>query len=199
MEGGMVEVREITEKGSRFLHQVQGETGIQISSCYQCERCTNSCPVAQFMDIKPHQVIRYIQLGFREELLKSKTIWVCLSCEMCTAHCPNEVGVAEVIIHLRNVATHSHFPPSERELDLFYKKFMEELRRFGRINEIWLMSSVNRDPQIVIEKLRNGSLFQELKLGFELIKKGRLHFWPKRSKAAKELRKIQNKIKGETV
>lgn len=192
-----IPMREITERGNEFLSQVKGETGVEVGACYQCERCTNSCPVAQFMDIKPHQVIRYVQLGFREELLSSKTIWICLSCEMCTAHCPNEVGVAEVIIHLRNTAANSPYPASERELELFYRKFMEELSRFGRINEIWLMGSFNRDLHVLMKKLKEGSLIPEFKLGFELIRRGRLHFWPKRSRAAKELRRIQDRLKGD--
>ena len=66
----------IGDRGNYFLNRVQGETGVNISACYQCERCTNACPVSHFMDITPHQVIRYVQLGWREELLKSSTIWV---------------------------------------------------------------------------------------------------------------------------
>ena len=52
----------IGEGGEHFLRRIEGEADVTISSCYQCERCTNACPVAQFMDIKPHQVIRYVQL-----------------------------------------------------------------------------------------------------------------------------------------
>jgi len=91
----------IGDRGDHFLNRVQGETGENISACYQCERCTNACPVSHYMDIKPHQVMRHIQLGWREDLMKSSTIWICLSCEMCTTYCPNEVGVAETINHLR--------------------------------------------------------------------------------------------------
>ncbi|MFN3535424.1 MAG: 4Fe-4S dicluster domain-containing protein [Desulfatiglandales bacterium] len=187
---------EITEQGNRFLSQIEGETGINLGACYQCERCTNSCPVAEFMDIKPHQVIRSVQLGQRSRLLGSRTIWVCLSCEMCSAHCPNEVGVAEVIIHLRNLAARSPYPAHEKELELFYRKFMGELTRFGRINEIWLMTSMNMSPSVLIKKVKDGSFLPELKLGLELVKRGRLHFWPKKSKAAKELRRLQEKLKG---
>jgi heterodisulfide reductase subunit C2 len=110
----------IGEGGAYFLRRMEGETGVAISSCYQCERCTNACPVAQYMDIKPHQVIRYVQLGRPEALLNSTTIWVCLSCETCTTYCPNEVGVAEVINHLRNMAAHSSVPPKERRLAVFH-------------------------------------------------------------------------------
>ncbi|MBW2669115.1 MAG: 4Fe-4S dicluster domain-containing protein, partial [Deltaproteobacteria bacterium] len=106
-------------RGNYFLDRIQGEAGVNISACFQCERCTNACPVSHFMDIKPHQAIRYIQLGWREDLLKSSTIWVCLSCEMCTTYCPNEVDVAETINHLRNMAAHSSITPKEKSLAVF--------------------------------------------------------------------------------
>lgn len=182
--------REITKKGDKFISKLQGETGVNINSCYQCERCTNSCPVAEFMDIKPHQVIRYVQLGFREELVNSRTIWVCLSCEMCTAHCPNEVGVAEVILCLRNWAAKSHFETPEKDLEIFYRNFLKELDKFGRINEMWLMASYNSNLEVMLKKIRKGEILPELKLASALIGKGRLHFFPRRSKAVKELRKI---------
>ena len=71
--------RLIGDRGDHFLRRMEGETGVPIAACYQCERCTNACPVAQYMDIKPHQVIRHVQLGWREALMNSTTIWVCLS------------------------------------------------------------------------------------------------------------------------
>ena len=69
----------IGDRRDLFLNRVEGETGANISACYQCERCTNACPVSYYMDVKPHQVIRHVQLGWREDLLSSSTIWVCLS------------------------------------------------------------------------------------------------------------------------
>ena len=131
----------IGDRGDYFLNRIEGETGANVSACYQCERCTNACPVSHFMDIKPHQAMRYVQLGWREDLLKSSTIWVCLSCEMCTTYCPNEVGVAEVINHLRNIAAHSSITPKERNLAVFHQTFLEVLSKSGRVNEFRLMNA----------------------------------------------------------
>jgi len=71
----------IGDRGDYFLNRIQGETSVNVSACYQCELCANNCPVSHFMDIKPHQAIRYVQLGWREDLLKSSTLWICLSCK----------------------------------------------------------------------------------------------------------------------
>ena len=185
--------RLIGDRGSHFLNRMEGETAANISACYQCERCTNSCPVSAYMDVKPHQVIRYVQLGWREELLQSSTIWVCLSCEMCTTYCPNEVGVAETILHLRSMAARSTVPPKEKQLAVFHQTFLEELQRLGRVNEVWLMAALNRKPGILKEKLKSGELKKELELGLTLWRKGKLNLLPRRSKAIKEIQEIYRK------
>jgi len=189
----------IEDRGNFFLQRMEGETGAKISSCYQCERCTNACPVAQFMDIKPHQVIRHVQLGWRETLLNSSTIWVCLSCEMCTTYCPNEVGVAEVINHLRNMASHSSVLPKEKHLAVFHHTFLEQLQRFGRVNEFWLMNAFNLKPGILKDKIKAGTLKDEILLGLALGKRGKLHMMPRRCKGIKEIREIYRRKRGEVL
>jgi heterodisulfide reductase subunit C len=184
-------------RGDHFLPRVEGETGANISACYQCERCTNACPVSHYMDIKPHQVIRHVQLGWREQLLGSSTIWVCLSCEMCSTYCPNEVAVSTVISHLRNLAFHSSIRPKEKLLAVFHQTFLEQLRKFGRVNELWLMQTFNRKPQILREKIKAGTLKEELLLGLALWRKGKLHLIPRRSKAMEEIKAVYRRQRGE--
>jgi heterodisulfide reductase subunit C len=187
----------LTGRGDHFLPRVEGETGANISACYQCERCTNACPVSHYMDIKPHQVIRHVQLGWREQLLGSSTIWVCLSCEMCSTYCPNEVSVAAVINHLRNLAFHSSIRPKEPQLAIFHQTFLEQLRKFGRVNEFWLMDSFNRHPLVLKEKIKAGALREELRLGWDLWRKGKLHLIPRRSKAIEEIKAVYRRQCGE--
>lgn len=189
----------IGDRGNYFLNRIQGETGANVSACYQCERCTNACPVSYFMDIKPHQAMRYVQLGWREDLLTSSTIWVCLSCEMCTTYCPNEVGVAEVINHLRNIAAHSSITPKERNLAVFHQTFLEVLRKSGRVNEFRLMNAYYLKPNILHEKIKSGSFKEEILLGLTLFRKGRLKPFTARSKAIKDIQKAYKQARGEIV
>jgi len=181
------------DRGDHFLRKVEGETSANISACYQCERCTNACPVSVYMDVNPHQVIRYVQLGWREELLKSTTIWVCLSCEMCTTYCPNDVDVAKTINYMRNLAFQSTVVPTEKILSIFHKTFVNELQRFGRVNEFWLMGSLNRHPDVLKEKIKSGVLKEELALGLEMFRKGKLKLLPHRCKEMKKIREICRK------
>jgi len=55
------------------------------------------------MDILPNQIIRYAQLGLKEELLDSTAIWVCASCMTCNVRCPKGINIAEVIEALRQI------------------------------------------------------------------------------------------------
>jgi heterodisulfide reductase subunit C len=55
------------------------------------------------MDILPNQIIRYSQLGLKDELLHSKSIWICASCMTCNARCPKGINIAEVIEALRQI------------------------------------------------------------------------------------------------
>ncbi len=189
----------IGDRGDYFLNRIQGEIKANVSACYQCERCTNACPVSHFMDIKPHQVIRYVQLGWREDLLKSSTIWVCLSCEMCSTYCPNEVRVAETINHLRNIAFHSSVTPKEKQLALFHQTFLEILRKSGRVNEFRLMNAFYSKPDILHEKIKSGNLKDELLLGLAMLRKGRLKPFTARSKAIKDIQKAYTQARGEIV
>jgi heterodisulfide reductase subunit C len=197
---GLPRIRKmIGERGDYFLNRIQGETGVNLTACYQCERCTNACPASYFMDIKPHQVIRYVQLGWREELLHSTTIWVCLACEMCTTYCPNMVDVAETINYLRTMAASSTVTPKERHLAVFHQTFLEQLHKFGRVNEFWLMNAFNLKPNILKEKIQSGMLQEEIALGLALIRKGKLNLIPRRSRAIRQIDEIYRRRRGEIV
>jgi heterodisulfide reductase subunit C len=191
--------RLIGDGGDHFLRSIEGATGANLSACYQCERCTNACPVSIYMDINPHQVIRYVQLGWRKELMQSATIWVCLTCEMCTTYCPNEVDVAKTINHLRNMAFRSTVTPAEKVLAVFHETFVNELQRFGRVNEFWIVGALNCHPNVLKQKFKTGALKEELLLGLELFKKGKLKLLPHRCKEMKKIRAICRKESGRSL
>ena len=73
--------------------------------CFQCGTCTSDCPIARFSDTyRPRQIIRMTQLGLKDRVLSSDTLWLCASCFTCTDRCPQDVEVASVIRVLRNLA-----------------------------------------------------------------------------------------------
>ena len=49
-------------------------------------------------------MMRRLHLGAGDELLDSDLVWMCLSCETCSARCPMGIDVAAVIDALRKLA-----------------------------------------------------------------------------------------------
>ncbi|MCJ7682464.1 MAG: 4Fe-4S dicluster domain-containing protein [Candidatus Aminicenantes bacterium] len=86
-----------------FVEKVQELSGQNLLVCYQCGKCSAGCPAVSNMDILPNQIIRYAQLGFKDELLESKSIWACASCMTCNVRCPKGINIAEVIEVLRQL------------------------------------------------------------------------------------------------
>ena len=66
-------------------------SGVKPLKCMKCGKCSASCPAYEEMDIKPHQFVSYVQRGEIEPLLKSETLWKCLSCFACVERCPRDV------------------------------------------------------------------------------------------------------------
>ena len=54
---------------SSFLEEAQKRSGEDVNLCYQCLKCTAGCPTAPYMDIRPNNVIRMIQMGMKKEVL----------------------------------------------------------------------------------------------------------------------------------
>lgn len=87
----------------RFVEKVEEISGQNLLACYQCGKCSAGCPSVSQMDILPNQIIRYAQLGLRDELLQSRSIWVCASCMTCNTRCPKGINIAEVLEAVRQI------------------------------------------------------------------------------------------------
>jgi heterodisulfide reductase subunit C len=86
-----------------FVGKVEELSGQNLLACYQCGKCSAGCPAIAEMDILPNQIIRYAQLGLKDELMRSKSIWICASCFTCNARCPKGIKIAEVIEAMRQI------------------------------------------------------------------------------------------------
>jgi heterodisulfide reductase subunit C len=101
---------EIDPKFKYELSRMHG--GEKLLRCFQCGTCTSDCPVARFSDTyRPRTIIRMAQLGLKERVLNSDTLWLCAACFTCTDRCPQGVEVASVIRVLRNLAAEKGIVP----------------------------------------------------------------------------------------
>jgi heterodisulfide reductase subunit C len=96
---------QISQKKIRadFVKKIEELSGQKLLACYQCGKCSAGCPAVSEMDILPNQVIRFAQLGLKEELLESKSVWVCASCYTCNVRCPKGIKIAEVMEAVRQI------------------------------------------------------------------------------------------------
>ena len=183
----ITELPEVITPNSTFLREVEKKSKEKVSACYQCEKCTNGCPVSFAMDIVPHKVIRLINLGLRNEILNSDTIWVCASCETCTSRCPNDIDIAHIMDSLRQIAQSSGIKASQENVPLFHDAFMDCIKSQGRV---W-------EPAMVLRyKLKSKAFTQDMKLAVDMVKKGSLKFRPSRFRAGDEVKKIFKESKG---
>ena len=105
-----IKASEIDPKFKYEIAKMPG--GEKLMRCFQCGTCTSDCPIARFSDTyRPRQIIRMTQLGLKDRVLKSDTLWLCASCFTCTDRCPQDVEVASVIRVLRNLAAEQGVVP----------------------------------------------------------------------------------------
>jgi heterodisulfide reductase subunit C len=106
------------EMDPKFKYEISRmHGGEKLMRCFQCGTCTSDCPIARFSDTyRPRQIIRMTQLGLKDRVLDSDTLWLCASCFICTDRCPQDVEVASVIRVLRNLAVEKgHIPQVFKE------------------------------------------------------------------------------------
>ncbi len=77
--------------------QIKEISGVNPLKCMKCGKCSASCPSFNEMDIKPHQFVSYVQNEDIESLVKSKSLWKCLSCFACVERCPRDVKPGKLI------------------------------------------------------------------------------------------------------
>ena len=90
----------------KFKSEISKVPGIErIKFCFQCGTCTADCPIARFSEIySPRKIMRMTQLGMKDRLLSSESLWLCAACFTCVDHCPQGVDIASVVRTLRNMA-----------------------------------------------------------------------------------------------
>jgi heterodisulfide reductase subunit C2 len=167
-----------------FARRVAADWQVDLFACYQCGKCSNGCPVTFAMDYLPHQLIRMLQLGLTEDVLESKTFWVCASCETCTTRCPNEIEIAKLMDDLKQEVLARKMIPSEATVAGFHEVFLNNIKKFGRINETVLMGVYQvKSSWSDLKKSRIdfSGLFKNMGLGLNMLKRGRLSLFPRKN------------------
>lgn len=174
----LLSTREIND----LVKEVNTLSGLKLKGCYQCGKCSASCPMTFQMDYPPHQLIRLAQLGLREMVLTSSTIWVCVSCLTCTARCPKDIDIARLMDVWREIALKEGLATkAQKYIQRFHQSFLEVIRAKGRLYELGLM---------IRYKLRTLTLLQDVFKAPKLLWTGKLKLWPHKIEDTEAIEKI---------
>jgi heterodisulfide reductase subunit C len=156
--------------------RLERATGVRVSHCYQCGKCTAGCPVADEMDEPPSRLLRLLQTdrsAHERRALASRAIWLCLGCETCVSRCPNEVDVPRAIDHLRGEAVDQGLAHRDaRDILAFHRAFLGTIGGRGRLYELELIARY---------KLATGHLLQDVSVAPAMFAKGKIGLLPHRT------------------
>jgi len=164
-----------------LARRIMDELGQNVYLCYQCVKCTGGCPLAEYFDWQPNQIMRALQLGQEDIALHAQTPWLCASCQTCTTRCPQGLDIAAIMEFLTRESLARGNKPKVPEVNAFNEAFMREVRLWGRSYELGLMGEM---------KLRTRKITQDLDLGVKVIAKNKLPFLPDISKPPKHVRPV---------
>jgi heterodisulfide reductase subunit C2 len=162
--------------------RVSAGSGENAYKCYQCKKCTTGCPVAEYADMHPAQIMRAVQLGLLDDVMASKFIWLCTGCETCTTRCPQGIDIAAIMDELKIIARRDgrvrKDAPFANVLNLNFKS----IKRWGRLYEVELL---------VLDKItRPSSAFDDVFMGVKMFAKGKINPMLKRGDTAQMKRMV---------
>ena len=88
------------KKQAELIREISGVNPLK---CMKCGKCSATCPSYNEMDIKPHQCVSYVINEDIESLVKSRSLWKCLSCFACVQRCPRDVKPGKLIDAARQI------------------------------------------------------------------------------------------------
>ena len=84
--------------------QIIRSSGVNVLKCMRCGKCSATCPSYDEMEYHPHQFVYMVERGEIEPLLKSESLYKCLTCFACVERCPRNVEPAKVVEAVRLAA-----------------------------------------------------------------------------------------------
>lgn len=152
---------------------IEKNVEVLTQKCYQCGKCTAGCPVAYEMDYPPSMVMRMLQTEDPvndDKILRSHSIWLCVTCEMCLSRCPMEIDIPSMMDYLRQRSrSEKKVNKKAKNIIAFHKSFLNSIRFTGRLYELGLILDYKRQSL---------NMTQDMSLAPKMITRGKLHFFP---------------------
>ena len=120
--------------------QILEISGVNTKKCMVCGKCSGTCPNYDSMEYHPHQFVQMVEKGEIEPLLKSKSIYACLSCFACLERCPRQVEPTKIIDAVRQYVEGQRGPhhldpelvPEHLDADMPQQALMSAFRKYKK-------------------------------------------------------------------
>jgi len=173
-----------TQVNGAWKREVERRLGRKVADCYQCGKCSAGCPTAYEMYHPVHAMVRLVQLGRKDEALRSRSQWVCVACEACSTRCPKDVDPARLMTVLREMAQEEGcVNANESDIYDFHQSFLTSLRMFGRVYEMGLVAHYKLKSPV-----KRG--FQDVVTGLQMMRRGKPGLVPHRVQNLPAIRRI---------
>lgn len=86
---------------TEIKEQIIRMSGSAVQKCMRCGKCSATCPSYDEMEYHPHEFVYMVERGDVEKLMKSESIYKCLTCFACVERCPRGVEPAKVVEAVR--------------------------------------------------------------------------------------------------
>jgi heterodisulfide reductase subunit C2 len=169
-----------TKQEGNLIKEVEEISGVNVSTCLQCRKCTNGCPVTNLTKVPPSEIIRRLQLHVGDSILKSDLVWMCASCETCFARCPMNINMAAVMDALRIISVRKKTNKNGK-VHKFNKAFLKTVKMFGRTYDLGMIAAF---------KLKTASYMQDVDKFPMMLKKGKIALFPSFKADKKYIKRI---------
>jgi heterodisulfide reductase subunit C2 len=178
------------ELDAGFLAEIKDLSGCrEIDGCIQCGTCSSSCPMSVYMDHPPRKIIAMIKNGFRDEALRSFTIWLCPSCYTCQVRCPAKIKITDVMYALKRLAIQRKVYPSRFAIPVLDREMSSLIATNGRNSELWLIL------RLYLKSRHPMAMLKMAPLGLKLMKTGRMSLRRESIKNKKQLRSLVSAVR----
>lgn len=165
--------------------KIEKLTSQSIQECYQCGKCSAGCPMRDYMEDAPNLVVRYVQMGFEDKALHSKTPWLCAGCLTCSTRCPQNFDLAKFMDAIREIAIHERIKIPEADTMKFHEAFLNQIKKHGKAFELGL---------ILEYKLKTMDLMQDVDVAPEMLIKRKMGLLPHEAEDKQNVKEIFDKI-----
>jgi quinone-modifying oxidoreductase, subunit QmoC len=177
-----------SDRVSGFGKEVMSVPGCeQLKSCIQCGTCSGVCPLSVYMDYSPRQVMELTRSDFKNEVLRSHTIWLCASCYACTVECPREIGITDIMYELKQRAIKERVYPPRFPIPVLAREFTDMVKKNGRITEMVLVMKLFLKTSWLAG-------MKNWRMGLDLMKTGRLSLVTEKIKARGDIARMLDSV-----